>query len=235
MRMLIGSSYFDGGKQGPEFRRAFVPIWQANVALAIKKHPPTRIVVISEAGSKRPGCYYATDVVRLSGDLGHCEQLVKGERTNEWSGWSISMCALALMAHADMADFLYWEEDCLVFGDAIGQAYRDLGDGDIVFGRKMTSAPWQPCSQSFFIVRHAFIPTFVAMYLGMGGERNRHNLGEAKFCRIENTIGPKRAKRLSFPCDRERPIPWDAPVWHCQQWTPGELAELAERERIANL
>jgi len=230
MRFLLGSSFFDGGKNGPDFRRAFVPIWQENVA---KLRPqPSRIVVVSEGGSKRPGSYSNTDVIRLTGDCGHCEQLVKGERNNEFSGWSASMTALAMLAYADMADFLYFEEDCLAFGDVIGQAYRDMGYGDIVFGRKMTSPPWQPCAQALFLVRHRFLPKFVSMYLGLGGERTRTNLGEAKFCHIERAIGPKRAKRLSFGVDRERPIPWDAPVFYCQQWSPAELDEARSRNLI---
>jgi hypothetical protein len=227
MRYLLGSSFFDGGKQGPEFRRAFVPIWHANVAKFTPQ--PSRVVVISEGGSQRPNFGWGTDVVRLTGNCGHCEQLVKGERENEFSGWSATMTALAMIAYADMANFAYLEEDCLCFGDCIGQAYRDMGDGDMVFGRKMTSPPWQPCSQAFFIVRHKFIPTFVSTYLGMGGERSRTNLGEAKFCAIEQKFGPRRIRRLSFPCDRERPIPWEAPVWFCQQWTPAELDEARRR------
>ncbi len=230
MRYLLGSSFFDGGKNGPDFRREFAPIWSKNVAKFSRA--PSRIVIISEGASKRPSVGWGTDVVRLTGDCGHCEQIIKGERPNEFSGWSASMTALAMIAYADMADFVYWEEDCLGFGDVIGQGYRDLGDGDLVFGRKMTSAPWMPCSQAFFIVRHSFIPLFVSTYLVMGGERDKQNLGEHKFCKIEQRFGSQKIRRLSFGVDRERPIPWDAPVWFAQQWTPAELEEAKNRNLL---
>jgi hypothetical protein len=231
MRWLLGSSYFEGGKNGQAFRRAFVPIWHANIAKQAMQ--PTRIVVISEGGSRRPWHPGGnTDVVQLTGDCGHCEQLVENKRPNEFSGWSASMTALAMMAYTDMAHFVYWEEDMLGFGDVIGQGFRDLGDADLVFGRKMKSPPWQPCAQAFFIVRHSFIPQFVSMYLGMGGERDRNNLGEAKFVKIEQRLGPQRVRRLSFGTDRERPIPWDDPTWYCQQFSPAELDEARRRNLI---
>lgn len=230
MRFMIGSSFFDGGKNGPEFRRQFARIWSQNVAEV--KPAPTRVVIISEGGSQRPECGIDTDVVHLTGDAGHCEQLVRGERDNEFSGWSASMCALAMISYSEMADFVYWEEDCLCFGDCIGQLYRDMGDGYMAFGRKMTSSPWQVCSQSLFIVRHRFLPTFVSTYLGYGGERDPSNLGEAKFVRMEKQFGPRRIRRHSLACDRERPIPWDAAAWHCQQWTPDELKEARRRNLI---
>lgn len=230
MRYLIGSSYFDGGKNGSEFRRAFVPIWHANIA---KQNPqPSRIVITAEGGSKRPGCYLNTDVIRLTGDCGNCDQIIKKLRSNEFSGWTISMTALALIAYLDMSDFVYWEEDNLGFGDVIGQGYRDLGDGDMVIGRKMTSHPWMPCSQAFFIVRHRFIPTFVSNYLALGGETSPDKIGEHKHVILEERFGRKRVRRLSFGVDRERPIPWDAPVWFCQQWSPAEIEEARTRGLI---
>lgn len=230
MRWMCGSSFFDGGKNGPEFRREFARIWSANVAEA--NPPPTRVVVISEGGSQRPDCGIDTDVVKLTGDCGHCEQLVKGERDNEFSGWSASVCALAMLAYSDMANLIFVEEDCLCFGDWVGQLHRDMGDGDMAFGAKMKGPPWMPCSQSLFIVRHSFLPTFVSTYLSYGGERDRNNLGETKFVRLEKQFGSKRIRRHSLPCDRERPISWDAPAWHCQQWTPHELNEARARNLI---
>lgn len=231
MRFLIGSSYFDQGKNGPDFRREFAAIWAENVGKAMPR--PSRVVVISEGGSRRPSVGWGTDVVRLTGDCGHCDQLVKGERDNEFSGWSASMCALAMLAYTDMADFVYFEEDCLAFGDWVGQLYRDLGDGDLAFGAKMRGAPWMPAAQSLFIVRHRFIPMFVSTYLGLGGERDASNLGEHKFVKLEQRFGPKRVRRLTFGVDRERPIPWGAKVFYAQQWTAAELAEARRQGLIS--
>lgn len=229
MRYLIGSSFYDSGKNGATFRRDFAHIWQMNkLSWTVQ---PTRIVIISEGNSDRPQ-YAGTDIVRLSANLGHCDDLVYNRKPYEFSSWSASMCALAMIAYDDEADYLYAEEDMLGFGPIIERLYADLGNGEMVFGRKMTSAPWMPCSQSLFLIRHRFIPTFVSTYLSMGGERNRNNLGEHKFCAIERRFGSHKIRRMTVGCDRERPIPWDDPVWFCQQWTADELAEAKRRNLI---
>jgi hypothetical protein len=228
-RFLIGSSFFDSGKNGTTFRRDFAHIWQMN---KLSWSPaPTRIVIISEGNSDRPQ-YAGTDIVRLSGNLGHCDDLVYRRKPHEFSSWSASMCALAMIAYDDEADLIYAEEDMLGFGDIVGQIYRDVGSASMAFGAKMKSAPWMPAAQSLFIVKHAFIPTFVSSYLAMGGERDPHNLGEAKFVKLEQKFGPHRIKRLSFGCDRERPIPWDAGTFYFQQATAAELDEARRRKLI---
>jgi hypothetical protein len=229
MRFLLGSSYFDRGKGGAEFRRELATIWSENNSRA--DVAPTRTVIISEAGSKRPAVGWATDVVRLTGDLGHCHDLIEGRKPHEFAGWSATMCALAMTAYADEADFLYKEEDCLAFGPWVKRIYDDLGSGDIVFGGKMKSAPWMPCAQSLFLVRHRAIPLFVRTYLGLGGDNNKNTLGEAKFARLASMF-PMKVRYLSFGVDRERPIPWDDPVFYFQQPTAAELEEASRRGLI---
>lgn len=229
MRWLLGSSFYDRGKGGPSLRREFAAIWAENNARADVK--PTRTVVISEGGSKMPNVGWATDVVRLTGDLGHCHDLIEGRKPHEFSGWSATMLAAALMAYTDEADFIYKESDCLAFGPWVKQIYDDLGTGDIVFGGKMTSPPWMPCAQSLFLVRHKAIPMFVRTYLALGGDNNRTNLGEHKFVKLASTF-PMKVRHLSFGVDRERPIPWNAPVFYFQQPTIAEIDEARTRGLI---
>ena len=229
MKITIGSSFYDKGKNGDEFRRAFAQLWYYNTMAAQPK--PERVIVISEGGSK-PFCAEGVDTVNLTGDLGHCEDLVYGRKPHAHSSWSISMCAAALLAYDNETDFLYKEEDCLAFGPWVEQMYKDMGDGVMVFGAKHTSPPWMACSQSLFLVAHRFIPTFVVCYLAAGNDRDRHNLGEKKFETLEAKFGKDKIKRLSFGVDRERPIPWDAPVFYAQQFTQAELDEAKRRGLI---
>lgn len=230
MRFLLGSSFFEGGKGGATARQLFSVIWWENVK---KANPaPDRIVVVCEGNSKLGFKDPRVDVVNLSGNLGHCGQLLSGEKPYEFSSWSSSMCALAMLAYDNESDFIYQESDCLAFGPWVRQMYEDLGDGDIVFGPRHTSAPWMPCSQSLFLVKHRFLPKFVSMYLSFGGERDHRTLGEAKFQMIREEIGHDRAKLLSFGVDRCRPLPFDANVWYCQQNTPEEIEELKRRGLI---
>lgn len=226
-RFLIGSSYFDGGKP---FRKEFARIWHWNTLAA---NPfPSRVVIVAEGGGQIPLISPATDVIHLTGDLGHIGQHMSGEKKHEFTGWSSSMLAGAMLAYSDCADFIYKEDDCLAFGPWVEQMYADAGDRQFVFGRRMTSPPRQLCSQSLFMVRHSWIPTFVREYLALGNDGQSDNMGEHKFWKIEQKYGSSVVARLSFGVDRERPIPWDDRVWFAQQWTSEELDEARRRKLI---
>lgn len=224
MRFLLGSSFFDGGK--PE-RQAMAQHWINNVARMDVK--PNKIVVIGEGGAKIPALW--GDVIRLTGDLGHVHQHLDGgpKSHHDFTGWSASVLALAMLAYIDEADFIYRESDCLAFGPWVTRMYRDCGDHGWVFGPKMTSAPWMACAQSLFLVKHATIPQFIRTFLLHGNENERNRIGETRFVKME-TVMP--AGRLSFGVDRMRPIPWDDEVWYFQQPTAAELAEAKSRNLI---
>jgi hypothetical protein len=162
-------------------------------------------------------------------NLGHVGEYCDGKRTGQLCGWSASIVTLSLIAYNAGKDFAFKEGDCLWFGDVIGQMYRDMGDKQMVFGRKMESAPWMGCAQSTFLIRHNFIPEFVSRYLALPEDKDM--LPENKFTTLEEQT-PEKFARLSFGVDRERPIPWDEPVWYCQQWTGDEIQEALRRKII---
>lgn len=229
MRYLIGSSYFEGGKNGVEFRYRFSPIWSDQIKKA--SPAPSRIVVICDGNSQRPFSP-GIQTVNLEGNLGHVGQHINGTKKYEFTGWSASMLMTALMAYADESDFIYVEEDCLAFGPWVERLYDDMGEAVMAFGKKHTSPPWMSCSQSLFIVRHSFIPTFVSTYLRLGRDGDTRSLGELKFCTMEEQFGPTLIRRMSFGVDRERPILWDEPIFYFQQPTVEELKEAADRKLI---
>lgn len=230
MKYLLGSSFYENGKNGPEFRKAFSRTWVFN---NLKADPqPSRVVVILEGGSEIGASGSNCDLIHLTGNLGHVGQLLSGEKKYEFSGWSASMAALAMLAYVDEADFLYKEEDCLAFGPWVKRMYEDMGTGDMVFGHRHTSPPWMPASQSLFLVRHSFIPKFVGTYLLMGKDGDLSNLGEQKFVNIERIFGKEKIKRLSFGVDRERPLPCNNEVWYGQQFTQNEMDNLKTKGLI---
>lgn len=167
----------------------------------------------------------------LSGNLGHVGDLLNGSKPYDFCGWSSGVLALAMIAYSNESDFLYKEQDCLAFGPWVEQMYADMGDGDMVFGRKMQGPPYMPCAQSLFLVRHSFIPHFVGQYLYMGSDKIETNLPEHKFQKLEDN-NPGRIRRLSFGYDRERPINFDDKVWYAQKFTHQELEELKKRKLV---
>jgi hypothetical protein len=224
MKYTLGSSFFTGG---PRQVADLSEDWCLNLTRA--DIAPAHVVIICEGGT-RLKCYPPhASVIYLDGDLGHCHDVLARKKKNEWSGWSASMVALAMIAYTNETDFVYKESDCFAFGPWVARLYADMGNGLMAFGPKHTSPPWATCSQSLFIVRHEFIPTFVSAYLSMGGETSIPLLGEQKFCRIEAMFGTDKIRRMSFGVDRERPIPWAHSPMYFQQPKPEEIAEARRR------
>lgn len=159
-------------------------------------------------------------------------QLLNGEKPYSLCGWSASVLTLALLAYQNETDLIYKEQDCLAFGPWVERMYSELGDGQMIFGKKHESAPFMPCSQSLFLIKHAFLLTFISDYLALGTDADHGNLPETKFVRIEEKHGTEKIKRISWGCDRERPIPYDADVFYCQQIQPDEMQELKKRGLI---
>jgi hypothetical protein len=230
MKYLIGSGYYNGENSGSDW--FFKNIWFPRAdKLFHSPLPPERAVIMANGDSQIP--YYAAvgkfDRISLNGNLGHIHHLLNPEcpkKNNYLCGWSAIFIALAMIAYNDECDFVFLEQDALAFGNWIEQAYADMGDGDFVFGRKMKSEPWQPCSQSLFIIRHRFIPKMIAQYLSLGTDADKDNLPEHKFCKIEEMNPAGVVRRLSFGCERERPMPIGSNAWFVQKLTPEELLYL---------
>lgn len=216
MKYLLGTGRH---KVSPEWEE----IWRSNI-------PPS----IEQFACIRVGCTdrtAASNYIDLVGNLGHVGDLLNGSKPYEFCGWSSTVLALAMIAYSGECDLLYKEQDCLAFGPWVEQMYADMGDGDMVFGRKMNGPPWMPSAQSLFLIRHGFIPQFVSRYLAMGKDGDYANLPETKFANLEGLF-PGRIRRLSFGYDRERPINFDDPVWYAQKFSPAELEELKRRNLI---
>lgn len=224
-RFLIGSGFY----KDPDFAK----VWIENLERYVKDL--RRVVVVSIGGASLPYVRTGLSEINLDGNCGHIGSILEGKKDHAISGWSASVCALAMTAYCDESDFVYVEDDCVAFGHWLDQMYADMGDGEMVFGPKHTSEPYMPCSQSLFLVRHRFIPTFVGMQLYLGDERHKDddgkedNLSEHKFVKMEKVFGESKIKRLSFGVDRCRPIPWDAPVFYFQKGTAEELDEARKR------
>lgn len=189
---------------------------------------PSEIALI-EVGSKSLRAGYNEFITE--GNLGHVGDLLNGAKPHAFCGWSAAFIQLAMAAYCAELDFIYKEQDCLAFGPWVETMYRDIGDGGMVFGGKMKTAPYMPCAQSLVLIKHEFIPHFVWRYLGMGRDGVENNLPEHKFAAMLNSE-PHHFKTLSFGYDRERPIDFDAKVWYAQKFTQKELDELKRRKMI---
>jgi hypothetical protein len=227
MKYLIGSGYHWREGRDPEFQK----LWIDNINRYCDPKP-SRIVVISTGGHGLPFVRPDVDEIQLSGDLGGFMALVNGQKPHKLTGWMGAVLAGALIAYCDEADYIYLEEDCLAFGPWVKQLYAEVGDAGVLYGAKHTAEPWQPCSQSLFMVRHSYIPAFVRQILEGPPMNTRETLGEHQFERCREKY-PEQWKFFSLQCDRQRPLPLGYAIWYAQQLTTEELALLKEKKFIS--
>ena len=204
---------------GPE---AFFSVWWANTLRYTRPH---RIFVLACKGNRIE--WACGDWIHLDGDLGHVHDLEQGLKPYSWTGWSMTICTLALLAYANECDFIWKEQDTLAFGPWVEQMYAEIGSAGIIFGR----ARCMPAVQSLFLIKHAYIPEFVRLFLGTGDERRVENEGEQKFHRL-SLEHPRQFTRYSFGYDRDRPFNMDDPVFYVQHLTPQEMEQLKAKGLI---
>lgn len=206
-------------------------LWDDNTDTRRLGMPRLDVVRLAVGGQFNPMLKPYGQNIRLNGNLGHVGDLLNGGKPHEICGWSAAVLALAMIAYCNESDFIYKEQDCLAFGPWVEQMYADMGDANMVFGRKMKSAPWMPCAQSLFLIRHKFIPEFARNYIALGPENKVDNLPEHKFVKLEEA-SPKDYRRLSFGYDRERPITYEDRVFYAQKLTAQEFDELKRRNLL---
>jgi len=160
--------------------------------------------------------------ILVNHNLGHIHDLLDRHQSG-LSGWGAHIVTLSMIAYCAGKDFIFKESDCIWYGDVPAQLYADLGSAQVVFGRKMESEPFMSCSQSTFLIKHDFIPEFVSAYLALPDDIDM--LTEDKFVELER-LSPHNYARTACCIDRERPIPYDKPVWSVQQVKEHELEEM---------
>lgn len=223
MKYLIGTGYHP--HRSSDWLYA---VWLDNT---LKYTDAAAIVVMADSGSN-PSVVYPRERVRwlsLPGDTGHIYDLLARRKPYDWCGWSMVVCATALMAYAAECDYIHKESDCLAFGPWVERMYAEAGDYGVLFG----SARAARAVQSLFMVKHWYIPEFVRLYLGAGNDSLWDNRGEEKFFRLEHEH-PKWWGRYSFGYDRDRPINMADEVFYAQKLTPEELLAF-ERKGLVTL
>jgi hypothetical protein len=225
-KYMLGCGYHEGSHSD----YAFSFKWASNIERWATPKP--QLIVTLSTGASPIDCsdVFTCDYQNIScnHNLGHVGHLIHGEKSNQLCGWSASFLGLAMIAYNSGIDYVFQEQDCLAFGDYIGQMYCDLGDfGQMAFGAKMASPPYMSSAQALVLVKHAYIPTMVRNYIVQGPD-GLASLPEQKFSGIEE-MDWQHVRRLSFGVDRERPIPWESPVWYAQKFSPEELDEAKRR------
>lgn len=220
-KFIIGTGYFD--RPGKGWASWFWPIWYRNT---IQHSDPERLIVLASGGYNIIENNLAEWIV-LDGDLGHCGDILNGSKKFKFSSHVPTVCALALLAYVNECDFILKEQDLLAFGPWVDKIYEESGEHGIMIGRQTC----MPCANSLMLVKHSFIPDYVATVMAGPPETEESALAEHRMAYWAN-IEPSRVGFFSFGCDRDRPIPYDDPVFYCQKMSRDEMLELRTRGLI---
>lgn len=219
---MIGSGYHE---KPDNLASEFFHIWIRN----IMKYDADNIIVICDSGCRIPDGY-SVEVreIPLDGNLGYCGDLLHDPKRGHFPGGPAVLMALAALAYIDEADLFYHEQDCLSFGDCLGHMYKEIFNGGIVFGRNRQKVRVENC---MFLLKHEFIPEFLATYAASEPETKPQSISENKFERWMNAE-PTKWRYHTIPGGRDRPLPFKAATWYGQKFTEEEMATLREMKLI---
>lgn len=167
-------------------------------------------------------------VIDIYGNLGHVGNHL-GKFRPHLLGWSMSWIIPALIAYSEQRDFIYVEQDCLVFGDweqAILKEAEERGKLAL-FGNAPNYIA--PCEQSLFWIHRDYITEFVNRYMNIP-DGDGKMLPEEKFMTMR--AQDLRIGQFSIGVGRARPLTFDAPAWYAQHLTIEEIQELNDRKLI---
>jgi hypothetical protein len=172
--------------------------------------------------------------INLSFNAGHVHDLDKNDNPNKkFGGWSLAFIQLAMLAYSNNTDLVFLEQDCITIGECIPRLYEEIKDKGMIFGRPGDSNG-QSLEQSFFLIKHPFLLSFVQEYLNL----NYNDAGpyfmrpEVKFLRILQTKFQNQWKCMDLGYGRARPKDWNEETYYLQQLKPEELLKLKEMGKI---
>ena len=229
---IIGSGYHSHlGARGDAMAWFFDELWMPNTE---KYSDPYAIYVLATGDGLVPECrcnkhYKQLPLfwVDILGDIGHCGALLNGSKPYHFCGCSASILTMAMIAYLNECDFIYKEQDVLMFGPCVETMYRELGDRGCIFGRQRC----MPCANSLMLVRHSYIPEFVRLYLATERENTPDGIAECKYARMQQQH-PDQICYYSFGVDRDRPLDLDARAWYAQKFSPEELLAMRAAELV---
>jgi len=222
---IIGSGYHTRHGARGDSLAWFYGLWEANT---LKYADPFAIYVMASGDGMVPEATHPLVYwVPILGDLGHCGDLLSGRKPYHFPGAVADWMILAMIAYANECDLIYKEQDLLAFGPYVEAMYSQIGKHGFIFGRQQC----MPCNNSLWLVKHSFIPELVRLYLDTPRENTPDQIGELKFVRLEREH-PEAFCRYDFGVDRDRPLPYDTPVWCAQKFTPEELLQIREKGLI---
>lgn len=161
-------------------------------------------------------------------NLGHIAHWL-GKPHPRLLGWSMSWIIPAMIAYSERRDFIYVEQDCLVFGDWEQSILNEAKQKNLRAAFGVCPSHIAHCEQSLFWIECDFIPVFVAQYMSLA-QGDADLLPEAKFMNMAGSS--PEIGQFSLLYGRIRPIDTDNPTFYAQKLTLEEITALCKKGRL---
>jgi hypothetical protein len=197
----------------------FFNLWYENTRKYIPKEIPIHIL-----GPDKPNLENKENIKSLLEyeNLGHLGDLLSKNKTGFLCGYTASAVYGMMDAYLRGKDFLYKEQDCLAFGDYIGEIYRIINDCNnygVLVGPNQT----QPCSTALHFIKRNSIPYAINKICSTP---DIYSIPENKYSEMPN-LG-----KLTFGYDRDRPFNVKDKIFYVQQIKTQELQILKDEKLI---
>lgn len=223
----------EGGEpRGAAIRRSasFGDLWYKSI---IAYTNPERIIVTDSNSPVRPvhASFSTVNWVRLNRNFGHPTDMHRGAKIH--SGWSRSALMGLMYARCCECDFVYVEQDCLLYGDDIVDVARRSTDAPFIFGNGHGTP--QPIEQSFCIVRYEVLNDFIQWLTddayvpesdAVVSSERKWFIGAQYIC---DRIGGPLPADLPFGYGRTRPMDMSDEHFYFQKGSVEQIVEYIER------
>jgi len=195
----------------PEFHR----LWHQTVTRFSK---PNHIIIVDSHSPIRPTQFGDEQWLILRENFGFSSDLREDGAVQSLSGADRAILMGAMHAYCNDADFVYIEQDCLIYGDGIIEwCMKNHGDFKLLLGNGERTP--QPIQQAFQIWKREWIPELINHFC----QHKRYAI-EPK-CQEKywwDALG-SAITWLKIGYGRQRPIDFNDRYFYAQHWTIEEL------------
>lgn len=197
----------------------FFDLWYENTRKYIPQEIPIHIL-----GPDKPNLENKENIKSLLEyeNLGHFGDLLSKNKRSFLCGYTASVVYGMMDAYLRDKDFLYKEQDCLAFGDYVGEIYRIINNGKN-YGILVGPNQNQPCSTSLHFIKKSSIPYAINKICSIS---DVYCIPEKKYSEMPN-LG-----KLTFGYDRDRPFNPKDKIFYVQQLKKEELQILKDEKLI---
>jgi hypothetical protein len=176
----------------------FFPIWLANT----KKYSDAPIYTFGP--EKHPSCESLCEYP----NIGHIDYL----NSQFMTGWTAGFLIGLMHAYVNNYDFVHKEQDCLWFGDCVGQMYKQVGIKGSCYGKNKVFNS----AIALMLVKHHHIPAVIHKMTEIADTKK---YPEIKIRELND------ATTYDFGYDRDRPFTVDD-VFYIQQISTNDFQQI---------